>query len=58
VTNEVGWGIVPENAVARRFRDIAGRINQTIAQEADRVILSVCGIPTAIKGDLPHFTID
>lgn len=54
VTNEVGWGIVPENALARQFRDISGRINQSIASQAHRVILTVCGIPTAIKGNLPQ----
>ncbi|SEM97485.1 adenosylcobinamide kinase /adenosylcobinamide-phosphate guanylyltransferase [Sphingomonas gellani] len=49
VTNEVGWGIVPDNALARRFRDIAGRINQAIAARADEVILMVAGIATTIK---------
>lgn len=50
VTNEVGWGIVPENALARRFRDIAGRCNQTVAADADEVWLVVCGQPLKIKG--------
>ncbi len=50
VTNEVGDGIVPENAMARRFRDAAGRLNQDVARIADAVILTVCGIPTALKG--------
>ena len=49
VTNEVGSGIVPENALARRFRDEAGRMNQIIAQVADEVYLSVSGIPLQIK---------
>lgn len=49
VTNEVGMGIVPENAIARRYRDLVGRCNQLVAKEADRVILMVCGIPTTIK---------
>lgn len=49
VTNEVGMGIVPENRLARIFRDIAGRINQLIAQEADEVYFTVSGIPMKIK---------
>ena len=49
VTNEVGSGIVPENALARRFRDEAGRMNQIISQVADEVYLSVSGIPLQIK---------
>jgi len=52
VTNEVGGGIVPENKMARDFRDLAGRLNQNIAAIADSVILTVCGIPTAIKGSI------
>jgi adenosylcobinamide kinase/adenosylcobinamide-phosphate guanylyltransferase len=49
VTNEVGYGIVPENQLARIFRDIAGRINQAIAARADEVYLIVCGLPLKIK---------
>ncbi|HCJ58994.1 bifunctional adenosylcobinamide kinase/adenosylcobinamide-phosphate guanylyltransferase [Lutispora sp.] len=49
VSNEVGWGIVPENPVARAFRDISGRINQIIGQKADEVYLTVSGIPIRIK---------
>jgi adenosylcobinamide kinase / adenosylcobinamide-phosphate guanylyltransferase len=49
VTNEVGSGIVPENALARRFRDCAGRANQAIAREADEVVLLTSGIPLVIK---------
>lgn len=49
VSNEVGWGIVPENTVARAFRDISGRINQIIGQRADEVYLTVSGIPVKIK---------
>jgi len=49
VSNEVGWGIVPENPVARAFRDISGRINQIIGQKADEVYLTVSGIPVRIK---------
>jgi len=49
VTNEVGWGIVPENKMAREFRDCNGFLNQRIAKIADHVILCVSGIPVTIK---------
>lgn len=49
VTNELGMGIVPENRLARLYRDIAGRINQMVASEADEVYLVVSGIPMQIK---------
>src|SRR5688572_4024664 len=44
VSNEVGMGIVPENALARRFRDEAGRLNQAIARVADEVVLVCAGL--------------
>ncbi len=50
VSNEVGGGIVPENALARQFRDWVGTLNQRIAACADRVIWTVAGIPVTIKG--------
>jgi len=50
VTNEVGMGIVPENAQARLFRDLLGRCNQMVAATADTVVLMVCGIPVPVKG--------
>lgn len=50
VTNEIGWGIVPEYALARAFRDLMGTVNKYIAKEADEVILTVSGIPMKIKG--------
>ncbi len=49
VTNEVGSGIVPDNKLARRFRDLQGRVNQITAKEADRACLLVSGIPVQIK---------
>ena len=49
VTNEVGLGIVPENALARRYRDLVGRCNQVIGSFADKVIFVTCGIPMTIK---------
>jgi adenosyl cobinamide kinase/adenosyl cobinamide phosphate guanylyltransferase len=49
VANEVGLGIVPDNALARKFRDAAGRLNQRIAARADRVVLLVAGIPMQVK---------
>jgi adenosylcobinamide kinase/adenosylcobinamide-phosphate guanylyltransferase len=50
VSNEVGMGIVPENPLARLFRDMAGRLNQRVAEIADEVYLAVSGIPVKIKG--------
>lgn len=50
VTNEVGLGIVPENALARSFRDAAGRLNQRIGEIADEVVLVVAGQPLKVKG--------
>lgn len=49
VTNEVGAGIVPENALARAFRDAAGLVNQQIALVADEVYLAVAGLPMKVK---------
>ena len=49
VTNEVGDGIVPDNALARRFRDLQGWANQRLAAAAHNVVLVVCGIPLEIK---------
>ena len=51
VTNEVGSGIVPENDLSRRFRDIAGFANQKIANCADKVYLMVAGIPLTVKDE-------
>jgi adenosylcobinamide kinase/adenosylcobinamide-phosphate guanylyltransferase len=49
VTNEVGLGIVPDNVLARRFRDAAGILNQMVARAADEVEFVVAGIPMRVK---------
>ena len=54
VTNEVGLGVVPENAQARRYRDLVGRANQLIAAAADTVTLMSCGIPLPLKEERQH----
>ncbi len=49
VANEVGLGIVPDNALARAFRDAAGRLNQHLAARADTVLFLVAGLPMRVK---------
>ncbi|MGZ3327316.1 MAG: bifunctional adenosylcobinamide kinase/adenosylcobinamide-phosphate guanylyltransferase [Xanthobacteraceae bacterium] len=49
VANEVGFGIVPDSALGRRFRDVQGLLNQRIAARADRVVLVVAGLPLTLK---------
>lgn len=49
VANEVGLGIVPDNALARRFRDEAGQVNQAIAEAVDEVIFVAAGLPLRLK---------
>jgi adenosylcobinamide kinase/adenosylcobinamide-phosphate guanylyltransferase len=49
IANEVGLGIVPDNALARRFRDEAGLLNQAIAQICPRVVLMAAGLPLVMK---------
>ncbi len=52
VSNEVGTGIVPENRLARKFRDVAGFANQSVAACSDMVIWMVAGIPVSIKPNI------
>jgi adenosylcobinamide kinase/adenosylcobinamide-phosphate guanylyltransferase len=49
VSNEVGWGIHPESAIGRRFRDALGLVNQAVARAADEVVLLVAGCPLWLK---------
>lgn len=49
VSNEVGMGIVPENALARRFRDVQGRLNKRLAAAADTVLFVAAGLPLTMK---------
>jgi len=49
VSNEVGLGIVPDNALARRFRDLQGTLNQALAAQAARVVMMIAGVPVPVK---------
>lgn len=53
VSNEVGFGIVPDTALGRRFRNEQGRLNQRLAAMADLAVLVVAGLPMVLKGALP-----
>ena len=53
VSNEVGAGIVPDNALARRFRALQGGFNRRLAARADTVIGVMAGLPFALKGEMP-----
>ncbi len=54
VSNETGMGIVPAFPLARQFRDIAGQANQILAQAASTVLFCSCGLPLALKGNIPQ----
>ena len=53
VSNEVGHGIVPENALARHFREAQGRLNIALAQQSQTTVLVTAGLPQILKGSLP-----
>lgn len=53
VSNEVGHGIVPDNALARTFREAQGRLNIALAAQAELAVLVVAGLPQVLKGRLP-----
>ena len=54
VTNEVGWGIVPDNALSRCFADELGTLNRRVAEVADRVVLVAAGLPMTLKPAVPE----
>ncbi len=49
VSNEVGMGIIPDNRLSRRFKDLAGNLNQEVAKQADKVVLMVSGCALNVK---------
>lgn len=53
VSNEVGQGIVPDNALARGFREAQGRLNIALARQADTVVQVVAGLPNVLKQAVP-----
>ncbi|MEO0401949.1 MAG: bifunctional adenosylcobinamide kinase/adenosylcobinamide-phosphate guanylyltransferase, partial [Pseudomonadota bacterium] len=53
VSNEVGHGIVPDNALARRFREAQGRLNIALAAQSDTTLYVIAGLTQALKGSTP-----
>jgi adenosylcobinamide kinase/adenosylcobinamide-phosphate guanylyltransferase len=53
VSNEVGQGIVPDNALSRQFREAQGRLNIALAAQSDLAVQVVAGLPNVLKGMLP-----
>ncbi|WP_409202405.1 bifunctional adenosylcobinamide kinase/adenosylcobinamide-phosphate guanylyltransferase [Sulfitobacter sp. S190] len=53
VSNEVGHGIVPDNRLARQFREAQGKLNIALAAQADLAVMVVAGLPQVLKGELP-----
>ncbi|MBL4811375.1 MAG: bifunctional adenosylcobinamide kinase/adenosylcobinamide-phosphate guanylyltransferase [Rhodobacteraceae bacterium] len=53
VSNETGQGVVPDNALARRFRNAQGQLNQTLAAQAELAVLVIAGLPMVLKGTIP-----
>lgn len=54
ISSEVGCGVVPENSMARKFRDLVGNANRLMAEAADIVVLMQSGIPVFVKGEMPQ----
>jgi len=54
ISNEIGWGIVPDNAMARTFRDEAGRLHQRLSAEIDAVVAVIAGLPLILKTPAPR----
>ena len=54
VSNEVGAGVVPDNALSRKFREAQGRLNQQLAAQAGLVVTVIAGLPMVLKGTLPE----